>query len=100
MANYKSSLIGHAGEAVTGANLQFLRLAVAGRVRRAKVKRLLSYSAAGRPARRCGVTSGQRAQGTLAFDARGIGHSSYRMYSSVCGPAELFDKPGCDSASE
>jgi hypothetical protein len=34
------------------------------------------------------------------FDARGIGHSSYRMYSSVCGLAALFDKPGCDSASE
>jgi hypothetical protein len=27
MANHKSSLIGHAGEAVTGVNLQLLRLA-------------------------------------------------------------------------
>ena len=37
---------------------RFARTVVAGRVRRAKVKRLLPYSAAGRPARRCGVTSG------------------------------------------
>ncbi|WP_175907275.1 alpha/beta hydrolase [Burkholderia seminalis] len=34
------------------------------------------------------------------YEARGIGHSSYRMFSSVCGQAALFDKPGCDSASE
>lgn len=34
------------------------------------------------------------------YEARGIGHSSYRMFSSVCGLAALFDKPGCDSASE
>lgn len=34
------------------------------------------------------------------FEARGVGHSSYRMFSSVCGLAALFDKPGCDSASE
>lgn len=34
------------------------------------------------------------------YEAHGIGHSSYRIYSSVCGQAALFDKPGCDSASE
>ena len=34
------------------------------------------------------------------FEARGIGHSSYRMFSSACGQAALFDKTGCDSASE
>ncbi|MFT4510239.1 alpha/beta hydrolase [Caballeronia sp. 15711] len=35
-----------------------------------------------------------------AYEARGIGHSSYRIFSSACGQAALFDKPGCDSASE
>ncbi|MDP9651495.1 alpha/beta hydrolase [Paraburkholderia caledonica] len=34
------------------------------------------------------------------YEARGIGHSSYRIFSSVCGQAALFDKSGCDSASE
>lgn len=34
------------------------------------------------------------------FEAPGIGHSSYRMFSSSCGLAALFDSLGCDSASE
>ncbi|MBN6209865.1 alpha/beta hydrolase [Ralstonia flatus] len=34
------------------------------------------------------------------YRAHGIGHSSYLLFSSVCGQAALFDKAGCDSASE
>ncbi|MBN3815399.1 hypothetical protein G3N57_01710 [Paraburkholderia sp. Se-20369] len=29
--------------------------------------------------------------------ARGIGHSSYRIYASACGLAARFDKAGCAS---
>jgi hypothetical protein len=35
-----------------------------------------------------------------ALEARGIGHSSYRMFSSACGLTALFDKPGCYPALE
>ena len=31
------------------------------------------------------------------LEARGVGHSSYRIYSSACGLAALFDKAGCGS---
>ncbi|WP_157654464.1 alpha/beta hydrolase [Burkholderia ubonensis] len=34
------------------------------------------------------------------MEARGVGHSSYRIFSSVCGRAALFDASGCESGSE
>lgn len=34
------------------------------------------------------------------LEARDVGHSSYRMFSSACGLTALFDKPGCDSRAK
>ncbi|WP_414449083.1 alpha/beta hydrolase [Burkholderia sp. 22PA0099] len=32
------------------------------------------------------------------IEARGVAHSSWRIYASACGMAALFDKPGCSDA--